>query len=183
MPIGYARVRPDPRDAQSQRDALARFDVHQVFFDIGRTGANLSAGELDAAIIAAGEGGELAVTRLSRLARTLAELGHVLFRLAELDITLRVGPAVFNLRAADQLLVSVISVAAEFDADVAAQRATEGWRTARGTGQLPGRKPALTAAQEQEIVTLSEAGASAERLAGQFGVGRSTIYRIMARRQ
>jgi len=36
MRVGYARVRPDPRDAQSQRDALAGH-TEQPFFDIGRT--------------------------------------------------------------------------------------------------------------------------------------------------
>jgi len=88
---------------------------------------------------------------------------------------------VFDLHSADQLLTAVIAVAAEFDADLAAQRATEGWRTARTSGQTPGRKPALTAEQEAEVVACASAGASAERLAAAFGVGRSTIYRILAK--
>jgi len=33
-----------------------------------------------------------------------------------------------------------------------------------------------------EVLALSKAGASAGRLATQFGVGRSTIYRILAKR-
>ncbi|SDO59693.1 Resolvase, N terminal domain [Nakamurella panacisegetis] len=121
MPIGYARVRPDPRDTQSQREALARHGLQECFFDIGRTGLNLPADALDAAIVAAGEGGTLAVTKLSRLARSLAELGQVLFRLAGQNITLQVGPATFDLHRADQLLIGAISVAADFDADLAAQ--------------------------------------------------------------
>lgn len=60
--------------------------------------------------------------------------------------------------------MSVISVAADFDADIAAQRATEGWRTARNSGRLPGRKPALTAQKEEEIYALAKSGAAAERL-------------------
>ncbi len=105
-----------------------------------------------------------------------------MFRLAEQNITLRLGPSSFDLRTADQLLMSVISVVADFDTDLAAQRATEGWRTARGGDHLPGRKPTLTPAQEAEFVTLNRSGTTADRLATQFGVGRSTIYRVLARR-
>jgi len=104
MRVGYARVRPDPR-AQGQQESLSHHDISRFYFDLGRTGVNLSSDELDAAAAAAGSGGELVVTRLSRLARSLAELGQVLFMLAEMDIALRVGSAVFNLRSADQLLV------------------------------------------------------------------------------
>jgi len=179
--VGYARVRPDPRDGQGQREALAGYDVERYFFDLGRTGANMLSDELGAAVAAAGGGGEIAVTKLSRLARSLAELNQVLIELVGKDIGLRVGSSVFDLRSADQLLTAVIGVAADFDADLAVQRATEGWRTARTSGQLPGRKPALTPEQEAEVVASATAGASVERLAAAFGVGRSTIYRIVAK--
>lgn len=181
MRVGYARVRPDPRDAQGQREALACYDIERYFFDLGRTGVNTLSGELGARAAAAGRGGEIAVTKLSRLARSLAELSQVLTALAGKDIRLRVGPSVSNLRSADQQLTAVIGLAADFDADLAAQRATEGWRTARTSGQLPGRKPALNPEHEAEVVACAAAGASAERLAAAFGVGRSTIYRILAK--
>lgn len=47
------------------------------------------------------------------------------------------GSSTFHLRAANQQLLTVIRVAANFDTDLAAQRATEVWRTARGSGHLP----------------------------------------------
>ncbi len=71
MRVGYARERPDPRDAQGQREALAGYDIERYFFDLGRTGANTLPGELGAAMAAAGGGGEIVVTKLSRLARSL----------------------------------------------------------------------------------------------------------------
>jgi len=82
MRVGYARLRPDPRDAQGQREALAGHDIERYFFDLGRTGANMLSDELGAAVAAAAGGGEIAVTKLSRLARSLAELSHVLTALA-----------------------------------------------------------------------------------------------------
>jgi DNA invertase Pin-like site-specific DNA recombinase len=175
-------VRLDARDSDLQQQKLLLQEIEQVFFDVGRTGNNRPSDQLDAAIAAAGDGGELAITKLSRLARSLPELAQVMFRLTEQNITLRVGPSSFDLRTADQLLMSVIRVAADFDTDLAAQRATEGWRTARGGDHLPGRKPTLTPAQEAEVVTLNRSGTTADRLATQFGVGRSTIYRVLARR-
>lgn len=84
----------------------------------------------------------------------------------------------------DRCCWPVIRVAADFDADLAAQRATEGWRTARRTpGALPGQKPVLTPEQQDQILALAKAGLSAERLATQFGVGRSTIYRLIAKQE
>ena len=160
MRVGYARVRPDPLDAHWQQAILSRYAIEQFHLDLSRTGASQLSIGLDAAV---------------------AELGQELFLLAQKDIALRDGPAVFDLRAADQLLVSVISVAADFDADLAAQRATKGWRTARNSGHLPGRKPALSPQQEAEIRALSKSGVAAERLATQFSIGRSTIYGIVGK--
>ena len=137
-------------------------------------------GGLTAAVAAAGNGGELAITTLSRLARSLAELGQVLGMLAQQNIALRVGPSVFDLRSPDQLLATVIGVAAEFDADLAAQRATVGWRTARRVSRSAGTWPPLTAAQKADITAQARAGVTAQQLAAMFGVGRSRIYQVPA---
>ena len=87
------------------------------------------------------------------------------------------GPSVFDLSSSDQL--NVINAAADVDTDVARLNVPHR-NGARGTDQLRSRKLTLTPAQESEIVELNPAGRSAETLAAQFGVGRSTIYRAIA---
>ncbi len=62
MRVGYGRVRPDPRDSDLQQQQLLVQEIEQFFFDAGRTGNNRPSDQLDAAIAAAGDGGELAVT-------------------------------------------------------------------------------------------------------------------------
>ncbi len=161
--------------------ALQPFGLDGFFADVGRTGSGWVSTELDAAIEACQPGGQLVVTRLSRLARTLTDLTGVLAAMAEAGVLLQVGASVFDLRTADQLLESVIALAADFEADVAAQRATQGWRTARTAGRLPGRKPTLTTAQQSEVVEQYRSGEPAALLAERFDVGRSTIYRIVDR--
>jgi len=181
MRIGYARVRADPRDADTQRAALATYRLDGFFADIGRSGTGWTSTELGAAFEAAQPGGQLVITKLSRLARTLTELADVLTKLADAGVLLQLGPSLFDLRKPDHLLTSVIAAAADFEADIATQRATQGWRTARSAGRLPGRKRTLTAELQSQVVEQYRSGESAALLAERFDVGRSTIYRIVDR--
>lgn len=69
------RTPSTPKDSKR----FFRHGIEQFHFDLGRTGGNQLSTGFDAAVAAAGAGGELAVTRLSRLARSLGELGQGAF--------------------------------------------------------------------------------------------------------
>lgn len=176
--MGYARVNQDPNDAAGQRVALQLLGVDECVLDpqpapdrLAMTLAHCSAGD------------ELVVTQLSRLAGSLAELRTILLDLASSGIALRIGTAVYDLRRPDQSLTDAVSLMAAFEGDLAVQRAEAERRAARvGRGRRPGRKPKMSPAQETDITRLYEQGfRTVDELAEDYGVGRSTIYRILDR--
>ncbi len=71
----------------------------------------------------------------------------------------------FDLRSADQQLTAIIGVAADFDADPAAQRATEGWRTARRSRAVTRTQAGTHPQQEAEVVASAARRPRASRAA------------------
>jgi len=72
--IGYARVSTDEQDLTAQRDALTTLGVttDRVYVDHGLTGTNRERPGLRQAMAACRHGDTLVVTKLDRLARSLA---------------------------------------------------------------------------------------------------------------
>ncbi len=83
-----------------------------------------------------------------------------------------------------RLLFNVLSMVAEFEADLIRARTREGMAIARAKGRLRGCAPKLTAKQEAHLVELHRAGRhTGAELAELFGVVRSTVYRAIERSQ
>lgn len=73
--IGYARVSTEAQDLTAQRDALQGLGVEseRVYVDHGFTGTSRDRPGLRQALAACRAGGELVVTKLDRLARSLPD--------------------------------------------------------------------------------------------------------------
>lgn len=83
-----------------------------------------------------------------------------------------------------KLLFNVLSMVAEFEADLIRQRTREGMAVARSRGRLRGKQPKLSAAQEKHLVGLVESGDhTTSEVAGIMGVSRATVYRAIERAQ
>ena len=83
-----------------------------------------------------------------------------------------------------RLLFNVLSMVAEFEADLIRLRTREGMRVAKAKGRLRGKQPKLNARQEAHLVALHRAGEhSTAELGDLFGVARSTVYRAIQREQ
>ncbi len=83
-----------------------------------------------------------------------------------------------------RLLFNVLSMVAEFEADLIRARTREGMAIAKAKGRLRGGAPKLSAAQHRHLVELHTAGThTGAELAELFGVARSSIYRAIARSQ
>lgn len=81
-----------------------------------------------------------------------------------------------------RLLFTVLSMIAEFEADLTSARTKEGMKVARAKGWLRGRSPKLSAAQEAHLVKLNRAGEhTGTELCELFGIGRATLYRAVHR--
>jgi len=161
--VRYARCSTDEQDLTAHRDALARLGVPpaRVYVDHGRTGANRDRPGLRQALAAA----------LPAVALTAG------------GVRLSIGGSVHD--PADpvgRLLFKVLSMVAEFEADLIRARTREGMAIAEAKGRLRGGVPKLSPAQHRHLVELHSAGAhTSAELAELFGVARSSVYRAIAR--
>ena len=83
-----------------------------------------------------------------------------------------------------RLLFTVLSMIAEFEADLARASTREGLAVAKAKGRLRGKQPKLNRRQEAHLVSLVPSGEySTAEVADLFGVGRSTVYRAIERQR
>ncbi len=186
LSVGYARYSTDAQDLTAQREALLALGVsdEHIYVDHGLTGTNRTRPGLREALAACNRPGDtLVVTRLDRLARSARDARDIADELTAKQIKLSLGGSVYD--PADPLgkmVFSMMSVFAEFEADLISQRTKEGMRVAKKNGRLRGKQPKPTAKQQAHLVELHSKGdhTSAE-LAELFSVGRATVYRTIQR--
>ena len=183
--IGYARVSTTGQDLTAQRDGLAALgvDVERVYVDHALTGTNRARPGLREALAACRAGDTLVVTKLDRLARSLPDARNIADELTTRKVKLSLGGSVHDpTDPVGRLLFNVLAMVAEFESDLIRMRTREGLAVAKAKGRLQGRKPKLTPRQEAHLVDLHRGGdKSPSELAELFGVGRSTVYRAVAR--
>lgn len=183
--IGYARVSTDEQDLTSQLDVLQAMGVggDRIYVDKGLTGTNRAQPGLREALAACRAGDTLVVTKLDRLARSVADAHAIMQELTQAQVKLNLGGSVHDATdPVSKLLFTALAMVAEFEADLTRMRTREGMKVAKAKGGLRGKQPKLNPRQEAHLVALHAAGehTSAE-LAELFGVARSTVYRAVER--
>lgn len=183
--IGYARCSTDAQDLTAQREQLGALGVDQahIYVDHGLTGRNRERPGLAQAMAAVREGDMLVVVKLDRLARSVPDAHDIVRELTENGVALNVGGSVHDpTDPVGRLLLNVLAMIAEFEADLIRSRTREGMKIARAKGKLKGRAPKLSATQERRLVDLWETGEyTSDELAQDFGVSRSTLWRAVER--
>lgn len=183
--IGYARVSTDGQDLTGQRQALDTLGVQpdRVYVDHGLSGTNRARPGLREALAACRPGDTLVVTKLDRLARSVPDARDIVDELTARGVRLNLGGSVHD--PADpigRLLFTVLSMIAEFEADLARARTREGMAIAKAKGRLRGKQPKLNPKREAQLVALWNAGSHTTlELAEMFDVARSTVYRAIQR--
>lgn len=180
--IGYARVSTDAQDLTVQREALG-VEPARIYVDHGLTGTDRARPGLREAMAACRAGDPLVVTKLDRLARSLADAHDILAELTARQVKLSFAGCVHDSTdPVGRLLFNVLAMVAEFEADLIRLRTCEGMKVAKAKRRLRGKQPKLNPRQEAHLVALHRAGEhSTAELADLFGVGRSTVYRAIER--
>ena len=75
-------------------------------------------------------------------------------------------------------MFGMIAVFAEFEKNLIQERTRAGLEAARKKGHTGGRPP-LTQNQKTQIIKLFEAGERATDIAKEYGIGRSTVYKVV----
>jgi len=178
--VGYARCSTDRQDLTAQRNALTALGVaaDRIYVDHGLTGTDRKRPGLREAMAACHEGSTLVVTKLDRLARSVRDAGDIADELTRKEVKLSIGGSVHDpTDPFGKLLFNALAMIAEFEVDLSRLRTREGMKVARAKGRLKGKQPL----QKHLVQLYNEGGHTSTELAELLQVGRSTVYRTIAR--
>ena len=178
--VGYARVSSSGQSLEVQREQLLSAGAEKLFEE-KRSGTSREGREaLAQALDWVRDGDVLMVTRLDRLARSLVDLRHIIDRLADKGVGFRAlqQGAIDTTRSDGRLMLNILASFAEFEADIRAERQREGFSKARAEGQALGRPVEI---ERTEVLRLHSAGMKPSHIARHLEIGRSSVYRHLAK--
>ena len=180
MIVGYARTSTVDQIAgfEAQLRELAAAGCERTFQE--QVSSVSERVQLQSALDYVREGDVLVVTKLDRLARSVADLMTILQAVERK----RVGVRILNLGMDTQtptgkLMLTVLGAVAQFEREMMLERQREGITKAKSAGRYKGRKP-IAAERRQSVLKLEAEGATRTSIASQLGIGEATVYRILA---
>lgn len=180
MIIGYARTSTVDQVAgfEAQLRELEAVNCKKIFQEQVSSIA-VRAG-LEAALEFAREGDVLVVTKLDRLARSVADLMAIIQRLDHKAVGLRILNLGMDTQTpTGKLMLTVLGGIAQFEREMMLERQREGVTKAKAAGKYKGRKP-LADHFRQETIRLAAEGVAKATIARQLNIGEATVYRILA---
>lgn len=174
---GYARVSSSSQSLAIQQEAL-RHSGCDIIRSEKQTGTKLEGRtELETIIEFARAGDQITVTRIDRLARSIADLATIVNRLESKGVTLRViEQPIETSSAAGRCFLQMLGVFAEFETAIRRERQMEGIAKAKVEGVYKGRKPSI---DSERIKALVAKGMGATEIARELKIGRASVYRLM----
>lgn len=174
---GYARVSTTDQDLAIQEAAL-RAAGCEIVRSEKRSGTSTEGRtELQTLIDFARNGDAIVVTRIDRLARSIADLAGIVRTLESKGVSLRATEQPIDTgTAAGRAFLQMLGVFAEFETAIRKERQMEGIAKAKAEGVYKGRKPSIDVAR---VRTLDSEGIGATEIARRLGIGRASVYRVL----
>ena len=179
MLIGYARVSSTSQSLDIQHEALAQAGCEKVFSEKMSGRSTTDREQLALALDFAREGDTLVVTRLDRLARSVADLHRIIERLTAKSVAFRClnQSGVDTDTSTGRLMLAVLGAVAAFEADIRHERQMEGVAKAKARGVYKGRPASIDPARVRE---LHQTGMGPSQIAKEMKIGRASVYRALA---
>jgi DNA invertase Pin-like site-specific DNA recombinase len=179
MLIGYARTSTVEQVAglEAQQRALKAAGCDKVFAE-QVSSVDHRREQLEALIDYAREGDTLVVTKLDRLARSVANMLEIEARLKAKGAGLKIiEMGVDTNTSAGRLQLNLFISIAQFEREVMLERQREGIAKAKADGKYKGRKPTARAKSEEALKLRAE-GVGATEIARRLSIARKSVYRI-----
>jgi len=175
---GYARVSSTDQDLTIQREALTKAGCTLVREE-KVSGTKLEGrDELRTLMDFMRKGDVLTVTRIDRLARSLADLALLVRELEAKGIALKASEQpVDTSTPAGRAFLQMLGIFAEFETSLRKERQLEGIAKAKAAGVYKGRRATIDA---DEIKRLLASGLGVSEVAKQLKISRMTVYRLAA---
>lgn len=180
MIIGYARTSTIDQIAglEAQIRKLEAAQCKKIFQE--QVSSVAIRAQLEAALEFTREGDVLVVTKLDRLARSVADLMTLIQTLEKKTVGLRILNLGMDTQTpTGKLMLTVLGGVAQFEREIMLERQMEGVAKAKAAGKYKGRKP-LTDELRQEVVCLAVGGMAKTHIARQLKIGEASVYRILA---
>ena len=180
MLVGYARTSTIEQAAglEAQRRDLLAAGAEDIFTE--QVSSVAERAQLEAALRHLRKDDALVVTKIDRLARSVADLCAIVTRIEAKGAALRI--LAMNLDTATptgKLMLNVLGSVAQFEREVMLERQREGIAKAKSEGKYKGRAPTARA-KADEVRRLVADGMTREAVAERLGVGVRSVYRILA---
>lgn len=176
--IGYARVSTTDQDTSLQIQALKAAGC-TVIREEKKSGASTTGRRELASILEFIRTGDvLVVTRIDRLARSIADLQSIMRELATKGAKLKATEQPIDTgTAAGKAFIDMLGVFAEFETNLRRERQMEGIAKAKKNGVYKGRRPTIDTTAVRE---LHGSGVGPAEIARRLGIGRASVYRALA---
>ncbi|WP_022684164.1 recombinase family protein [Sphingobium bisphenolivorans] len=174
---GYARVSTDDQDCSVQEAALyaAGCDIVRSEQRSGTTTEGRR--ELETLLDFVREGDTLLVTRIDRLARSVADLERIVGVLKQRGAYLRATEQPIDTSTpAGIAFLQMLAVFAQFETAIRRERQMEGIAKAKEAGVYKGRRPSVPV---EEVRRMKAEGVSPTEIARRLKIGRGSVYRAL----
>jgi DNA invertase Pin-like site-specific DNA recombinase len=176
--IGYARVSTDDQDCSIQEAALAAAGCTIIRTEKKSGTTTLGRSELETVLSFIRAGDTLMVTRIDRLARSVADLEKIVAELKAKGAFLRATEQPIDTSTpAGVAFLQMLGVFAQFETAIRRDRQMEGIAKAKAAGVYKGRKPSVPVDQVRQ---LRAEGVSPTDIARQLKIGRGSVYRALS---
>ena len=123
------------------------------------------------------KGDVLVVTRIDRLARSIADLAAIVRELELKGAALKATEQpIDTASAAGRAFLQMLGVFAEFETSIRKERQLEGIAAAKLKGAYKGRPPSI---KPDAVAALKAEGLGATEIAKRLGIGRASVYRAL----
>ena len=182
MLIGYARTSTIDQQAgfESQLEELKAYGCSRTYKE--QVSAVATRAQLETAIEILRAGDKLVVTKLDRLARSVAHMGDILSQIeakgAGLVILSLGSERVDTTTATGKLILNMMVSVAQFEREMMKERQVEGIKRAKAEGKYKGRKPSAMN-QAEKVKALVAAGVARVQIMEQLGISKASYYRCL----
>ena len=177
MKVGYARVSSVGQNLDSQLQILKENNVEKIFQEkkSGRSMGNRD--QLKELLDFVREGDEVWITRTDRIARSVLDLQLIVKQLTDKGVSLIATEQPISTKdATSKCFLDMLSVFAEFEANIRYERQMDGIKIAKEKGKFKGKQSTVDL---DRLKTLMDEGYGATSIAKQMDIGRTTVYRLM----
>ena len=179
MPMyGYARVSSLSQSTEVQVSRLKAVGCDVVREEAASGRSRIGRTELETILEFIRAGDALVVVKLDRLGRSTRDVLNLVHELESKGAALRVlEPKIDTSRPEGRIILTTLSMVAEMELTFIKERQRAGIEAAKAKGIYKGRKRSI---DRDAVCKLHKEGIGATEIARRLGIGRASVYKVLA---